>query len=159
MKMRIFELRHVIKAVIAEIAVEWDMEEQLAKIIDEPEYMGPNAFIQWAKNNDITDFGTIELQAISRNVAGAPAPGHEIVRIVKQKLIDAGLTYVPRGAIQRGVRTDKHSRGTLRYDGWAAGSGLFKGQIGIGSGQGAIGGSTPYNASQPTALPMGSKKR
>jgi hypothetical protein len=135
------------------------MEQVLSDIIDEPEYVNPEAFIQWARDNNLTSFDTIILQAISRNVAGAPAPGQEIVRSVKQKLTDAGLTYEPRGAVPRGVRTDKHSRGTLRYDGWAAGSGLFKGLPGIGSGQGAMGGSKQYDPTAPGALPMGSKRR
>lgn len=156
--MKMSELKMYLREMITEVAIEWDMEERLAEIIDEPEYVSPEVFINWASLNDIEEFDTIILQAISRNVAGAPAPGQDVVRNVKQKLSDAGLTYVPRGAVARGVRTDKHSRGTLRYDGYAAGSGLFAGQIGIGRGQGAIGGSKPYKGDE-SSLPMNSKRR
>ena len=157
--MKLSELREIIRSMITEIRVEWDLEEQLAEIIDEPEYATPEAFTAWARDTEITSFDTIILQAIARNIAGAPAPGQEVVKSVKQKLIDAGLAYEPRGAVPRGIRTDKHSRGTLRYDGWAAGSGLFHGLPGIGTGQGAIGGSKQYNPSTPGTLPMGSKRR
>jgi hypothetical protein len=152
-------LKAFIKEVVTEIRVEWDLEEELAQIIDEPEYMSPDTFVEWAHMNDVSVFGTVALQAIARNVAGVPAPGQETIRDVKQKLIDAGLTYEPRGIVSRGVRTDKHSRGTLRYDGWAAGTGLFRGLPGIGRGQGAIGGSNKYHAEEPGALPMSSKRR
>ena len=159
--MNVRDLRKTIRTIINEVKIERALENALENIIDEPEYMTPEAYIDWIESNEWDrTFDTLTLQAIARNVSGTPAPGQEIVRSVKQKLLSAGFVFTPRD-IERRFRSDKHSRGELRYDKFnhAAGSGLFGGLPGIGRGQGAIGGSKAYTGDEPGALPMGSRKR
>jgi len=140
-------------------------EEDVLELMEMPEFNDVATFVEYKMDNDEDSYSTAELQALARNidfnkrgVEGA-LPSQALIKSVKQELIGWGLSFQGRQPQRhfRGAMSAAH--GTSPFAGMGGGgTGFSSGGLGLGTGPGAIGGKTPWNASDKRNLPMGSKR-
>jgi hypothetical protein len=131
--------------------------------------------IEYALEEDDYTFDTAALHAIAINIIQLPNDWVELVnmrqyvelvRDVKKKLLDSGLTMKERPAIdhsRRGPMSNAHGRHPFAGTG-GGGSGMGSSRegptgFGMGGGPGAIGSKTPWSSSDSKNLPMGSRSK
>lgn len=168
MKMRISELRQVIREILED-----DVEEQIEELQSDAALKNIDSFVESKLENDEYEYNFVELQALARNemhksVGGKKlhiaSPSQSVVEKIKRELGEIGFKFVGRESVKkvRGVTSPSH--GSNPFAGMSGGSGLGSNAggpvgIGIGGGPGAIGGKYEWDSGDKRNLAMGSRRR
>lgn len=163
MKISIGELRALIKEALSN-----EDQKEVLELMKQPEFDDVISFAESKIDNDETTYTFVEMNALAfkeyaratgitpRSLSTVPK---EYIDRIKAQLAEFELTLQPRATSTnvRGFTAPKH--GSNRYAGNAGGSGTNTGGwIGIGGGQGAMGGKYTYNSSDKRSLPFGSRR-
>jgi hypothetical protein len=135
----------------------FDMEvEELSMT---PEFKTIESFIQMKMDDEEDTFSTLELRALVTSLS-RQSPSGASQEAIKKELL-AYLDFAPREPVKHARGFGSPTHGSNRHAGNAAGSGIEQGGlIGMGGGQGAIGGGgQKWDATSSRNLPMGSRRR
>lgn len=134
-------------------------DSEVDELSNTPEFESIEAFVQYKYDDEALEFTTTDLRALVASLLKQNPQGIS-QKEVKSELESYDLKFVPREPVKhvRGFGSPVH--GSNRYAGNAAGSGIEQGGlIGMGGGQGAVGGGKRWDPSSGRDLPMGSRRR
>lgn len=165
MKTTLHELRALVREVILEALDDNqdDFNDAVEELMKQPEMKSLEAFAEFKFDNEEESYGTVELQALARNlflqdskdikkgqVATAPSQYREKV---KTELSAYGLKFTPRDKIKQVRGVTSPLNGSNRFAGNHGGSG-FENAFNRTPSAGRT-----FDANDKGALGMGSKKR